>query len=58
MSMPARCPPLLYLHGPGGNREGGDAWGQAWCEAGFVVLHVQHPGSDTEVLRSGGVGAP
>jgi predicted dienelactone hydrolase len=54
---PGPWPLLLYSHGLGGNRDGGDVWGQAWCEAGFVVLHVQHPGSDTEVLRSGGVSA-
>lgn len=54
---PGPWPLLLFSHGQGGSREGGDAWGQAWCEAGFVVLHVQHPGSDAEVLRSGGVGA-
>jgi len=54
---PGPWPLLLYSHGLGGSRDGGDAWGQAWCAAGFVVLHVQNPGSDTEVLRSGGMGA-
>ena len=49
-------PLLLYSHGLGGSRDGGDVWGQAWCDAGFVVLHLQHPGSDIEVLRSGSVG--
>lgn len=52
---PGPWPLLLYSHGLGGGRDGGDAWGQAWCEAGIVVLHLQHPGSDTEVLRRGGV---
>jgi predicted dienelactone hydrolase len=47
------CALVLHSHGLGGNRGGGDAWGRAWQRAGLAVLHVQHPGSDTEVLRSG-----
>jgi predicted dienelactone hydrolase len=54
-STPGPWPWLLFSHGLGGSREGGDAWGQAWCEAGFVVLHLQHAGSDIEVQRQGGV---
>ena len=54
---PGPWPLLLYSHGLGGGREGGDVWGQAWCEAGFVVAHLQHAGSDTEVLRAGGIGS-
>ena len=46
-------PVIVYSHGLGGSREGGDAWGQAWQAAGYVVLHLQHPGSDIEVLRNG-----
>jgi predicted dienelactone hydrolase len=47
------CALVVHSHGLGGNREGGDVWGQAWRAAGFAVLHVQHPGSDTAVLRQG-----
>lgn len=47
------CALVVHSHGLGGNREGGDAWGRAWCRAGFAVIHVQHPGSDTETLRQG-----
>jgi predicted dienelactone hydrolase len=47
------CALIVHSHGLGGNREGGDRWGRAWQQAGFAVLHVQHAGSDTEVLRSG-----
>lgn len=47
------CALVLHSHGLGGNREGGDPWGRAWRRAGFAVLHVQHPGSDTETLRRG-----
>jgi hypothetical protein len=49
----APCGLVVYSHGLGGSREGGDAWGQAWAGAGMAVLHVQHPGSDAEVLRHG-----
>jgi len=49
----AACALVLHSHGLGGSRSGGDVWGEAWREAGFAVVHVQHPGSDTAVLRSG-----
>ena len=47
------CPLVLYSHGLGGSRDGGDAWGEFWAEAGLAVLHIQHPGSDSVVLRGG-----
>jgi predicted dienelactone hydrolase len=47
------CALIVHSHGLGGSRDGGDAWGRAWQQAGFAVLHLQHAGSDTEVLRSG-----
>ena len=46
-------PLVLYSHGLGGNREGGAVWSQAWADAGIAVLHLQHPGSDTDTLRHG-----
>ena len=49
----APCALIVHSHGLGGNRGGGDVWGEAWRRAGLAVLHVQHPGSDTEVLREG-----
>ena len=49
----APCALVVHSHGLGGNRNGGDVWGEAWQRAGFAVLHLQHPGSDTEVLRRG-----
>ena len=49
----APCALVVHSHGLGGSREGGDVWGEAWRQAGFAVLHVQHPGSDALVLRSG-----
>ena len=49
---PGPWPLLLHSHGLGGSREGGDVWGQAWAAAGFAVVHLQHPGSDTAALRN------
>jgi hypothetical protein len=44
---------IVYSHGLGGSREGGDAWGRAWADAGFAVFHLQHPGSDIALWREG-----
>ena len=49
----APCALIVHSHGLGGSRSGGDVWGQAWRQAGFAVLHLQHPGSDSEVFRGG-----
>lgn len=46
---------ILFSHGLGGSVDAGAFWSQAWAAAGFMVLHLQHPGSDTEALRSGGM---
>jgi dienelactone hydrolase len=45
---------VLHSHGLGGKKEGGDVWGQAWAGAGFVVVHLQHPGSDAVAFKKGG----
>ena len=44
-------PVVLFSHGLGGTRGGGQVWGQAWVAAGFVVVHLQHPGSDLDAVR-------
>lgn len=43
---------VLFSHGLGGTREGGSVWGEAWADAGFVVVHLQHPGSDLSAVRA------
>ena len=48
---PGPRPLVLFSHGLGGTRDGGAVWGEAWAAAGFVVLHLQHAGSDFEALR-------
>lgn len=45
-------PVVLFSHGLGGTRDGGAVWGQAWAAAGFVVLHLQHPGSDLAAVKA------
>jgi len=52
----AKAPLILFSHGLGGSLDGGTLWAQAWADAGFVVIHLQHPGSDRSVLQSGGGG--
>ena len=49
----APCGLVVYSHGLGGSRAGGAVWGEAWQAAGLAVLHVQHPGSDTEIWSAG-----
>ncbi len=45
-------PVVLFSHGLGGTREGGAVWGEAWAAAGFVVVHLQHAGSDLAAVRA------
>ena len=45
-------PVVLFSHGLGGTRDGGTVWGEAWARAGFVVIHLQHPGSDLPAVRA------
>lgn len=51
---PGGWPVALFSHGLGGTRAGGEAWGRAWAEAGLVVVHLQHPGSDLAAVRGTG----
>ncbi|MBX9697954.1 MAG: acetylhydrolase [Acetobacteraceae bacterium] len=48
------APAVLISHGLGGSREGLAYLGRALAEAGFVALHVQHPGSDAAIWQGGG----
>ncbi len=44
------APVLLISHGLGGSRDGLAYLGEAAAEAGFVAIHLQHPGTDSTVL--------
>jgi dienelactone hydrolase len=48
------APAVLVSHGLGGSREGLGYLGRALAEAGFLALHVQHPGSDEALWRGAG----
>lgn len=47
------APVVIFSHGLGGNRAGGERWSSAWAQAGFVVVHPQHVGSDTAIFLGG-----
>ena len=53
-----RAPVILFSHGLGGSVEAGTLFAQQWVQAGFLVVHVQHPGSDQSVWQGqrGGIG--
>lgn len=58
--MPAgggKAPVILFSHGLGGSLDGGTNWATAWAEAGFVVVNLQHPGSDRSILGQGNIAA-
>jgi predicted dienelactone hydrolase len=42
-------PVVLFSHGLGGNREGSAYLGKHWAARGYVVVHLQHAGSDESV---------
>lgn len=46
-----KVPLVIFSHGLGGSVEGGKTWGEHWAANGFLVVHIQHPGSDTPALR-------
>jgi predicted dienelactone hydrolase len=51
-----RCALVLFSHGLGGDRSGGAVWADAWQAAGFAVLNLQHPGSDSGIWQDGARG--
>lgn len=46
-----KVPLVIFSHGLGGSVEGGKTWGEHWAANGYLVVHVQHPGSDTPAFR-------
>ena len=45
------APVVLFSHGLGGSREGNGFMAEHWAARGFVVVVVQHPGSDSGVWK-------
>lgn len=48
----AMFPVIIHSHGLGGSREGYAALGRHWASHGYVVVHLQHKGSDDEVWKN------
>lgn len=46
-----RCPVIIFSHGLGGTREGYGHLGRFWSSNGYVVIHIQHHGSDDAAWR-------
>ncbi len=46
------APVVLFSHGLGGSREGNAYMGRHWAGRGYVVVFLQHPGSDTSVWQN------
>ena len=44
-------PVIIFSHGLGGSREGYEYLGRYWAAHGYVSVHLQHKGSDTEVWK-------
>lgn len=44
-------PVILFSHGLGGSRQGNSFMGRHWSGRGYVVVFLQHPGSDVSVWK-------
>lgn len=49
---PGSRPVILFSHGLGGSVDSGRSWGEHWASYGFIVIHMQHPGSDAHVWQN------
>ncbi len=47
----AALPLILFSHGLGGSRAGGEQWGRLWAAHGFICVHLQHLGSDEALWK-------
>lgn len=44
-------PVILFSHGLGGSLEAGKIWAAEWVAHGYIVVTVQHPGSDESIWK-------
>ena len=44
-------PTVLISHGLGGSMDGMEYLGTYWAAHGYLVIHLQHPGSDSSILK-------
>jgi predicted dienelactone hydrolase len=45
------APIVVFSHGTGGSREGYAYLGQFWANHGYICVHPQHAGSDSEIFK-------
>jgi len=50
-SSAARFPVVLFSHGLGGSRDGGRIWAEHWASHGYIVVAMQHAGSDESLWK-------
>lgn len=50
-------PVILFSHGLGGSRGAGTLWGEWWSQHGYLVIHLQHAGSDEALWKGRPLGA-
>lgn len=46
------APVVLFSHGLGGSRDNNPYLGNHWAKRGYVVVFIQHPGSDENVWKA------
>lgn len=51
-----KAPVILFSHGLGGGRTMYGYLGERWSARGYIVVHLQHPGSDDSVWKEKGMG--
>ncbi len=49
------APVIFFSHGLGGSRRAAECLGEASSSAGFISIHLQHPGSDESVWKGQGI---
>jgi predicted dienelactone hydrolase len=46
-----KFPLVVFSHGLGGSKAAGKLWAEHWVSHGYIVVHVQHPGSDEAIWK-------
>jgi predicted dienelactone hydrolase len=49
-TMTGSYPLVIHSHGLGGSRSGYGFLGEYWAEHGYIVIHVDHPGSGRDLI--------
>jgi len=50
-STPGPYPLVIFSHGLGGSVEAAVYLGEYWAQHGYIGIFIQHPGSDTDILK-------